>query len=103
MNHTAGTAEKCEDHMDRYESLHLPGSKWGQRLIHSMESISMRQGEQRAETEPWSAMVANSPFVRTTKKSSDIAEGVHVGNDDLDVSDADEKTRLGSASVEMIV
>ena len=35
-------------------------------------------------------MVVNSPFVRTIKKSSDIAEGVHVGNDDLDVSAADQ-------------
>ena len=35
-------------------------------------------------------MVVNSPFVRTIKKSSDISEGVHVGNDDLDVSAADQ-------------
>ena len=76
--------------MDRHESLHFPGGKWGQRLIHAMESIPMRQGEQRAETEPWSAMVVYSPFVRTIKKSSDIAEGVHVGNDDLDVSAAEQ-------------
>ena len=50
------------------------------------------------ETDPWSVVV-NSPFVR----SSDIAAGAHVGNDDLDVSAADQKTRLGSASDEVIV
>ena len=50
-----------------------------------MESISIRQGEQWAETETWNVMV-NSPFVRTNKKSFDIAESVHVGNDDVDVS-----------------
>ena len=62
----------------------------------------MRQGEDWAEIDPWSAMV-NSPFVRTNKKSSADAKGVYVGNDDLDVSAADQKIRLGSASNEMIV
>ena len=47
--------------------------------------------------------MVNSPFVRTNKKSSDIAKGVYVGNDDLDVGAADQKIRLGSASNEMIV
>ena len=32
-----------------------------------------------------------------------IAEGAHVGNDDLDVGAVDQETRLGSASNEMIV
>ena len=44
----------------------------------------MRQGEERAKSEPWSATV-NTTFTRTNKKSSDIAGCVHVGNDDLDV------------------
>ena len=47
-------------------------------------------------------MVVNSPFVRTIKKSSDIAEGVHIGKDDLDVSAADQMIRLGSGSDEMM-
>ena len=49
-----------------------------------VEGISMRQGEERAKSEPWSATV-NTTFTRTNKKSSDIAGCVHVGNDDLDV------------------
>ena len=46
-----------------------------------------------AETDPW----------RTNKKSSDIAGGAHVGNDDLDVGAGDQKMKLESASHEMIV
>ena len=68
--------------------------------MNSYEKTSISRWHVVTETDPWSAMVTGS-FVRTNKKSSYIAVGPHVGNDDLDAGAGDQKVRLGSVSNEI--